>query len=322
MTASVVVAAVAILLLVVVLLAVRVAARLDRLHRRTEAAWAALDGLLARRAVVVRTLVAAGGVPPDEAGPLRTAAERALAAGAEREATENELVGLLATLDRVSLEPALAGELAEAEQRVVIGRRVYNDAVRDTRTLRGRRSVRWLRLAGTAPRPRFFEIAEPVVEPLLRPARSSARVLLVDREGRVLLFCCTDPRGPFWCTPGGGLEPGEDLRGAAVRELAEETGLAVGSAAFTGPVWFRRARFALQGREVEGREWFFLLRVDRHDLPTAGFSRSGRSTVLAHRWWSCDELAASADTVYPVELAAELPALLAAPWDGTTHPIR
>jgi hypothetical protein len=46
---------------------------------------------------------------------------------------------------------------------VVIARRVYNDAVRDTLALRSRRMVRWLRLAGTAAAPRYFEIAEPAL---------------------------------------------------------------------------------------------------------------------------------------------------------------
>ena len=38
---------------------------------------------------------------------------------------------------------------------------VRNDAVRDTLGLRSRRLVRWLRLAGTAPMPTYFEIADP-----------------------------------------------------------------------------------------------------------------------------------------------------------------
>jgi len=149
-------------LLVITLFAVRAATRLNRLHVRTDATWAALDGLLARRAVVVRTLAAAGCLPPGVSDGCRMAADRALTVGpADREAAENELGGMLATLDRESLKPGPAAELADAEQRVVIARRVYNDAVRDTRALRGRRAVRWLRLAGTAPRPRFFEITEP-----------------------------------------------------------------------------------------------------------------------------------------------------------------
>ena len=52
-------------------------------------------------------------------------------------------------------------ELVDAEQLVILARRVHNDAVRDTRGLRSRRLVRWLHLAGTAPMPEYFEIADP-----------------------------------------------------------------------------------------------------------------------------------------------------------------
>jgi hypothetical protein len=41
---------------------------------------------------------------------------------------------------------------------VLIARRFYNDAVRDTRTLRARRMPRLLRLAGRRSLPQFFDI--------------------------------------------------------------------------------------------------------------------------------------------------------------------
>jgi hypothetical protein len=152
--------------------AMRAATRLDRLHVRTDAAWAALDAALCRRARAVRGL--------EGSAALRCAADAALLAGSDlvllarpdvdlragaavREEVENELGRVLAVLDRCGLKPACAGRLADAEQRVVIARRVYNDAVRDTLALRSHRMVRWLRLAGTAPLPRYFEIAEPVL---------------------------------------------------------------------------------------------------------------------------------------------------------------
>lgn len=140
---------------------VATANRLDRLHIRLDAGWAALDAALARRAVVART-VAAGALPPAEAACLHKAADAAeTAPRAEREAAENELTRLLAAIDRERLPPRLADELADAEQRVVIARRVHNDAVRDTLALRRRRKVRYFKLAGTAPQPEYFEIAEP-----------------------------------------------------------------------------------------------------------------------------------------------------------------
>ena len=163
---------VAVFLLVVVLVAVVVTAvvlvlrarRLDRLHRRTDAARAALLGVLDRRAAVVRTVAAAPSavVLASERRALRAGARAAEAATTDedREAAENDLARLLAELDVSALPTDVAAELADADARVVVARRVHNDAVRDTRALRGRRLVRLLRLAGSAPFPRYFEIAE------------------------------------------------------------------------------------------------------------------------------------------------------------------
>lgn len=146
---------------------VATANRLDRLHVRLDAGWAALDAALARRSVVARAVAAgaagaAGVLSGPEAECLREAADNAeTAPRPDREAAENELTRLLAAIDRSRLPPQLAEELADAEQRVVIARRVHNDAVRDTLALRNRRKVRYFKLAGTAPQPEYFEIAEP-----------------------------------------------------------------------------------------------------------------------------------------------------------------
>ena len=305
------------------------ATRLDRLHVRTDAAWAGLDAALARRAVVSRAVAAAGCLEPGPADALRGAALRVEAVDrVDREAAESDLTRLLDGMDRAALRPELAEELADAEQRVVLARRVHNDAVRDTLSLRRRRIVRWLRLAGTASQPEYFEIAEPESAPVtMVPRRVSARIVLTDRSGRVLLFHGRDPGRPgvsSWFTPGGGAENGEELRQTAVRELFEETGLRIGEEQLVGPTWVRRPVFQFDGETFHGEEWFFLaagIWAESDRVDTSRFTELEKSTMDKFHWWSVRELASTSDTVYPAALGELLPGLLSGDWDGRTRTI-
>ncbi|OZM81574.1 hypothetical protein [Pseudonocardia sp. MH-G8] len=154
--------------------------RLDRLHVRTDAARAGLEAALERRATAA--LAAAAVLRRDEADAVHRAvagARQARATGTEREAAENRLGRALAAADRSRLPAAVLEELVDAEQLVILARRVHNDAVRDTRGLRSRRLVRWLHLAGTAPMPEYFEIADAeagvtTAAPLRRPVSPPA----------------------------------------------------------------------------------------------------------------------------------------------------
>ncbi len=65
--------------------------------------------------------------------------------------------------------------------------------------------------------------------PRVRGVRVRATGVLVE-EGRVLLVRQTLRERSHWNLPGGGLEPGETLAACLVREMREETGLAVAPA--------------------------------------------------------------------------------------------
>src|ERR1700747_2992681 len=178
--------------------------RLDRLHVRYDLSWQALDSALARRAVVARAVAAnaysgapEGNSAAKQLAALADAAERAPRQA--REACENKLSAALAMVDPESVPAGLIAELADAEARVLLARRFHNDAVRDTLALRERRLVRNLRLGGTASLPSYFEIVErphALAHGDHRAApnhRTSARVVLLDETGAVLLLCGSDP---------------------------------------------------------------------------------------------------------------------------------
>ena len=314
----IVIIALAVLFVVLLLVgawAFQTANRLDRLHVRYDLSWQALDGVLARRAVVARAVAVdsyGGGPAGKRLAALADAAERAPRAG--REAAENELSAALTLVDPSSLPTALVAELADAEARVLLARRFHNDAVRDTLALRERPAVRMLRLGGTAALPTYFEIAERSEVAPTVSRRVSARVVLLDRTGAVLLFCGSDPALPdgsdgpaprWWFTVGGAAQRGETLVEAAVRELEEETGLRVDPADMFGPVWQRNAVIDFNGSVIRSEEMFFIHRTDRFEPSEAGRTGLERAYIHGHRW--CDatmisELVAMGETVYPLQL--------------------
>ncbi|MFE5872525.1 hypothetical protein ACFQ6V_28260 [Streptomyces roseifaciens] len=158
------------------------AGRLDRLHSRIDAARAALDAQLLRRASVAQELGTAGVLDPAASIVLYQAAHAARQAEEEqREVAESELSQALravfAEVPQVEAVREAPGgeesltELSEAVRRVPMARRFHNDAVRAARAVRKHRVVRWFRLAGHAPFPMAFEMDDE--PPAVLEARTS-----------------------------------------------------------------------------------------------------------------------------------------------------
>jgi 8-oxo-dGTP pyrophosphatase MutT (NUDIX family) len=137
-------------------------------------------------------------------------------------------------------------------------------------------------------------------------SRPSARLIVLDPQGRVLLFRFAYRHGPlagqsYWATPGGAVEEGETFREAATRELFEETGI---TATEIGEAMAEQ-NFPLQltdGTWVVAEERFFLVRVNDNFVSRAGWTAAERETMTDHRWWTMEEISATGEIVYPENL--------------------
>jgi len=154
------------------------------------------------------------------------------------------------------------------------------------------------------------EAPAPACERRLRPA---ARIVLLDPDDRVLLFRFTAPtRDPFWIMPGGECDPGEDYAVAAARELLEETGIA----ARPEPIGvIKQADYEYLGEPVRSIEHYFVHRTASAVIDTSGHTDIERDMMREHRWFAHDEFVLWPETIYPLDIAALVRAIITEPFD-------
>lgn len=142
----------------------------------------------------------------------------------------------------------------------------------------------------------------------MKAQRPAARILLVDANGRILLFRFNtgDERPPFWCTPGGALDPGESYSAAARRELLEETGIH----ADPGPeVAQHTVEFlTIERTEVIADERWFRIDIGASDIDPSRHTALERRVMTEWRWFTREEIAGWPETIYPADVVAMLEA--------------
>lgn len=151
----------------------------------------------------------------------------------------------------------------------------------------------------------------------MQQIREAARVVLVDQHDRVLLLWHSRPLDDdHWAPPGGGLDPGEDARAAAAREVREEVG--VTGLVLRRPVWTWTHRYSRHGVPTEQHETLFVSRIPA--VPAEGAPGCWTADgITAVRWWALPDLASCTADVWPLGLAALLPGVLAGDLDPA-HP--
>ena len=143
------------------------------------------------------------------------------------------------------------------------------------------------------------------------------RTVVLDARERLLLFHTRDPTypelGTWWELPGGGLEPDETFRAAAVRELAEEAGIVVTPGQVGEPTWRRRATFRYRGERRINNEVIVLVRLPVEGPAVDGTGRVGfeAEDYFDFRWWPVPEVTAGGARFYPGRLPALLGPFLA-----------
>lgn len=151
------------------------------------------------------------------------------------------------------------------------------------------------------------------------PIRKAVRVLLINNNNQLLLMCVEDfdvstPDGTrnkrFWCTIGGGIERGESIEQAALREIYEETGIVQEAVALKSVVWHGVVDLMLKGVLTRLDESFIVAKTNQTTVALCSPTEDEKQVVKKMIWFSLEDIQKCPDVIFPVVLPDYLPDIL------------
>jgi 8-oxo-dGTP pyrophosphatase MutT (NUDIX family) len=148
--------------------------------------------------------------------------------------------------------------------------------------------------------------------------RNSIRVILINDKKEILLMCVEDKKttsadgtysGPFWVLVGGGMELGEDINEAALRELHEETGLSMEDVELGPVVWHSETHMVLAGTPSHIKDHYIVAKLKKNnfEISNENFTDWEKEVVRKVGWFSLEQIIKISDPVYPRGLVDLLP---------------
>lgn len=151
------------------------------------------------------------------------------------------------------------------------------------------------------------------------PPRMSMRVILLNAKNELLLLKADDPNttttsgrynGPFWFLVGGGIEPGEEIEGAVLREINEETGIAKEHITLGPIVWKGEFDLIINGILSRQQQRFIVARASAAQVSLHNLTPYEQKVIKDIRWFSLEQIEDSKELIYPLCLRRYLPAIL------------